>query len=232
MSINIRRFDPRSAEYGHEGTILSSGVLPEAMSAPFYHAYGYLLKNGSMAGHTHETDEIYIVLSGTGYVILDGKNKAVNAGDVIAIPAGRWHTMLCTDKDEQPFLWAAFWWNKLHSENMSKGESDDIHTLRFDKDKAYKAHQDTILADIVVPPVVKTPFDHAYGYLENNNSMEMHSHSAQELYIVYSGKGYVTIGDERQEVSQGDAIEIPSNKMHSMTAQEDGAFLWAAFWWD
>jgi len=113
MPIQIKKFDPASAEKGHEGTILSSDVLPAGMTAPFQHAYGYLENNQTMAGHRHDTDEIYIVFSGTGSVILGGENKAVGQGDVIAIPANVWHTMTCSDKDQSPFLWAALWWDHI-----------------------------------------------------------------------------------------------------------------------
>lgn len=113
MSILVKRFDPASAEKSHEGTILASDVLPAGMTAPFLHKYGYLENNQSMAGHKHATDEIYIVFSGTGYVTVGGENKAVGPGDVIAIPANVWHTMMCTNKDQGPFLWAALWWDHI-----------------------------------------------------------------------------------------------------------------------
>ena len=230
MAINISRFDPGNAVPGHEGTILGSDVLPETMTAPFWHQYGYLHENGTaMAGHAHATDEIYIVFSGTGHVIVGGKTKAVSAGDTVVIPAGVWHTMLCTEKDEAPLLWAALWWDVV--EPVSKDALGDIHVHRFVKENASLAHQDTILADKVVPPVMKTPFDHAYGFLEDGNTMELHAHPTEEFYIVYSGNGFVTVGDEKCAVSPGDVIDIPVNVMHTMTAADKGAFLWAAFWW-
>jgi mannose-6-phosphate isomerase-like protein (cupin superfamily) len=114
MSINIKRFDPENATPGHEGTILGSNVLPDSISAPFLHQYGYLAERGrTMAGHSHPTDEIYIVLSGTGHVVVGGENCAVRAGDTVAIPAGQWHTMMCADCDEAPLLWAALWWQPV-----------------------------------------------------------------------------------------------------------------------
>jgi len=230
MAIHVRRFNPANASPGHEGTILGSDVLPDSMDAPFWHQYGFLQEKGTaMAGHAHPTDEIYIVLSGTGHVIVGGKTKAVSAGDTVAIPAGEWHTVLCAEDDEAPLLWAALWWDVIDS--VSEDALGDIHTQRFIKENAYSDHQDTILADKVVPPVMKTPFDHAYGYLEDGNSMELHAHPAEEFYVVYSGNGFVTVGDEQCAVSPGDVIEIPANVMHTMTAADKGAFLWAAFWW-
>ena len=106
-----------------------------------------------------------------------------------------------------------------------------ISISRFEKEKASPAHEGTILAMGVLPEGLKAPFSHAYGYLENGNSMELHAHPTAEIYIVYSGGGYVTIGNEKCEVFPGDLINIPPNEMHSMTARENGDFLWAAFWW-
>ena len=106
-----------------------------------------------------------------------------------------------------------------------------ISVKRFEKDAAEPAHAGTILASGVLPDGLKAPFSHAYGYLENGNMMELHAHPAAEIYIVFSGKGFVVVGDERREVTAGDVIDIPSNEMHSMIAQENGSFLWAAFWW-
>jgi len=231
MAIIKRRFDPANAVPGHEGTIIGSNVLPDSMTAPFWHQYGYLQNNGTaMAGHAHPTDEIYIVFSGTGYVIVGGKNHPVSAGDLVVIPAGEWHTMMCTDKDEAPLLWAAIWWDVI--EPVPNELLGDIHVSRFNKEKAYPDHQNTILADKIVPSFLKTPFDHSYGYMENGNTMELHAHPAEEFYIVYSGNGIVTIGDEQSEVSPGDVIEVPPNVMHTMTAPENGSITWTAFWWN
>ena len=103
---------------------------------------------------------------------------------------------------------------------------------RFEKENAAKAHNGTILAMDVLPEGVKAPFRHAYGYLEYGNTMEAHAHPTEEIYIVYSGAGFVVVGDEKQAVLPGDVIYIPPNERHTMIAQENGTFLWAAFWWE
>ena len=238
MAINIRRFDPAKTEPYHAGKVPDSSVLPETMTAPFWHQYGCLKKRGAaMSGYVQKTDQIYIIISGSGYVVTDEKNCCVRAGDTVVIPAGQWHTLICTDKDEAPLIWAAFWWEKIaDSDGSGKIDNSVIHIHRFEKEKAEKAHQDTILASAVVPPVIKTPFGHAYGYLENGNEMELHAHPTDEFYIVYSGSGLVIVGDEERAVNPGDVIEIPRNAMHSMRSnpksENNGAFLWAAFWWN
>ena len=107
-----------------------------------------------------------------------------------------------------------------------------IKISRFDKEKSAPAHAGTILAMDVLPEGVKAPFSHAYGYLENGNAMEPHAHPTPEIYIVFSGRGAVVVDGEWSEVFPGDVINIPPNAEHSMIAQPEGAFLWAAFWWD
>ena len=66
--MNIKRFDKSNAVESHNGTILGSEVIPDGMKAPFKHFYGYLETEGTMEGHSHISDEIYIVMEGEGVV--------------------------------------------------------------------------------------------------------------------------------------------------------------------
>lgn len=54
------------------------------------------LKEGhQMNYHSHERrDEVWMIISGNGRVILDEEEKKVHPGDVIAMPAGRRHMMI------------------------------------------------------------------------------------------------------------------------------------------
>jgi len=106
--MKITRFDKNTAGGGHNDTILSSAVLPEGMSAPFGHAWGYLENGGEMEGHSHPTTEIYMVFSGTGTVVVGDERAKVPGGDVIEIPPDVYHTMICDDNTT--LLWAALWW--------------------------------------------------------------------------------------------------------------------------
>jgi len=229
MAINIAKFDAKTAYTSHEGTILAQRVTPEGLQTSFEHQYGYLTRGHAMAGHAHPTDEIYIVMAGAGHVMLGGDIRRVSAGDVIAIPHGVWHTMICTEHDEEPFLWAALWWDALPNPTGKPAEGIDV--LAFDRHTAQQAHEDTILASDVVPASIKPPFYHAYGYLHNGGSMELHNHPKHEFYIVFSGTGTVTVDDETAPVGPGDVIDIPPNAMHTMTGNAGEPFLWAAFWW-
>jgi len=106
-----------------------------------------------------------------------------------------------------------------------------MNRSRFDKNTAFGSHNDTILASDVLPKGMKAPFSHAWGYLENGSEMEGHSHPTNEIYLVFSGSGFVVVGDEKEKVSCGDVIEIPPDAYHTMICDENATLLWAALWW-
>lgn len=62
------------------------------------------------------------------------------------------------------------------------------------------------------------------GYLELVNEFEVagggavepHSHPTHEFYYVTSGRGIMRIEDSEQEISQGDLVYIPPNKVHTL----------------
>ena len=43
--------------------------------------------------HTHR-DEVWTVLSGTGWTVVDGAVRAIRPGDVVQLPAGSRHTII------------------------------------------------------------------------------------------------------------------------------------------
>jgi len=55
-------------------------------------------------GHKHDVDEIYLVLRGKGYIILDKKKIKIKEGDLIAIPDNKYHRTVNTGKDKLTFL--------------------------------------------------------------------------------------------------------------------------------
>lgn len=63
------------------------------------------------------------------------------------------------------------------------------------------------LAEEILPPG-KTVTPHHHEVLE-------------EIYYILSGSGVMTVGDESQAVSAGDAIYIPKRKVHSLTNTGD-----------
>ena len=107
--MKISRFDKATAKGGHNNTILASPVLPQGMSAPFGHAWGYLENGGEMKGHRHPHSEVYLVFSGTGTMVVGEERAAVKCGDVIEIPHNEYHTIICDEGVS--LLFSAFWWD-------------------------------------------------------------------------------------------------------------------------
>lgn len=101
-------FDPLKAAPAHDGTILSSPVLPKEVTTPFKHRWGYLPKPGTMDAHKHHEREFYMFLQGKGIVLIDGQEIPVQSGDVIYVPEDALHTVI--NQENSGLLWAAFWW--------------------------------------------------------------------------------------------------------------------------
>jgi mannose-6-phosphate isomerase-like protein (cupin superfamily) len=54
--------------------------------------------------------------------------------------------------------------------------------------------------------------------LPPDKTVTPHHHEVlEEIYYILSGSGVMTIGDESQAVSAGDAIYIPKHNVHSLT---------------
>jgi len=73
------------------------------------------------------------------------------------------------------------------------------YSARFNKETAQGGHNNTVLSQKVLPKGVHAPFGDAWGYLEGKSMMEAHSHPTDEVYLVFSGKGYCHIGGEKFE---------------------------------
>ena len=104
----ISRFDPVKVQKAHGDTILAGPVLPEGLSSPFDHAWGYLNGSGAMEAHKHHKEEVYVFTKGNGYVVVDGTRYPVGPGDVAYIPPDAIHSVVNEVEDE--LMWAAFWW--------------------------------------------------------------------------------------------------------------------------
>ncbi|MBR6572058.1 MAG: cupin domain-containing protein [Clostridia bacterium] len=101
-------FLPEKGEKAHLDTILAGPVLPEGMTAPFEHAWGYLSAPGEMEYHKHYKEEVYFFFKGEGFVRIDGEEMPVAPGDVVRIPLDAMHTVI--NRQNAELLWAAFWW--------------------------------------------------------------------------------------------------------------------------
>lgn len=56
---------------------------------------------------THEQDELYIVMSGTADLIIEGKSSACKTGDALFVPALKHHHF--QNFTEDFIVWAIFW---------------------------------------------------------------------------------------------------------------------------
>jgi quercetin dioxygenase-like cupin family protein len=69
------------------------------------------------------------------------------------------------------------------------------------------------------------------GFLELVNEFEVagggyvepHSHPTHEFYYVMSGRGIMKIEDDEREISQGDLVHIPPDKVHTLRPVTDYA---------
>ena len=121
----ISRFDPVKAQKAHGGTILAGPVLPEGLSSPFDHAWGYLSGPGAMEAHQHHKEEVYVFTKGNGYVVVDNVFYPVSPGDVAYIPPDALHSVV--NEKAEALEWAAFWWEIVAPrtrEGSPTGEED------------------------------------------------------------------------------------------------------------
>ena len=78
------------------GSFTVLDVQPESMVIRII-----LLPEHRLHYHSHEhRDEIWNVVSGSGRTIIDGRERAVSAGDVITMPAGCRHTVIADTRLE------------------------------------------------------------------------------------------------------------------------------------
>lgn len=67
-------------------------------------------------------------------------------------------------------------------------------------------------------PVAATNFSMGFVTLEpNGGQVPWHNHEEEEVYVVLKGKGEMCIDDERQTLTSGQAVQIPSNAYHQLT---------------
>jgi mannose-6-phosphate isomerase-like protein (cupin superfamily) len=63
----------------------------------------------SSTPHSHDTDETFIFVSGTGYVKVGGEARPVMEGDVIYVPHGTEHIVTNTD-DTKALTFVSIYW--------------------------------------------------------------------------------------------------------------------------
>lgn len=57
----------------------------------------------------------------------------------------------------------------------------------------------------------------AYAMLQPGKAYEAHSHGDhEEVYYIISGEGEMTVGSEKREIRDGDAVFIPAGDIHTI----------------
>ncbi|MHC4798108.1 MAG: cupin domain-containing protein [Planctomycetota bacterium] len=52
--------------------------------------------------------------------------------------------------------------------------------------------------------------------MKAGGKQHIHAHETEQCYLIFQGRGQMTVGDETVEVSAGDNIFIPSNSPHGL----------------
>lgn len=60
--------------------------------------------NGSVPLHDHEEEEVYLILSGTGEMIVGEESRPVRTGDAVYIPPGKPHCLKNTGAENMQML--------------------------------------------------------------------------------------------------------------------------------
>ena len=48
------------------------------------------------------------------------------------------------------------------------------------------------------------------------DKQKLHQHVSEQVYVIIKGSGKMTVGDEKENVAEGDIIYVPSNKLHGI----------------
>ena len=78
-----------------------------------------------------------------------------------------------------------------------------------------------------------TPFGASLAIVEPGGQTMRHSHEPDETFIIFQGKGTMSVDDEERPVNQGDVIVMPSGSQHTIKNDSDTEPLMflSVFWW-
>lgn len=111
------------------------------------------------------------------------------------------------------------------------------NTGRLDRARFGTAHADTMyvqpLFDTLNHETIKAgafAYGPCWGILDPGMTMEKHHHAMPEFYVFVKGSGYMTLGSETFPVSDGMAVNIPSDMEHEVTnpAHSVGPLVWVS----
>lgn len=105
---DLRRLDRERMEpaYG----LLGQRLMPwPELNAPFEGAWCVLRAGTASDPHAHHEYEIFIAVSGTAVVVVDGRRHRFQAGDVLRLPPGSTHQVVNDGPDD--FEYYGIWWD-------------------------------------------------------------------------------------------------------------------------
>lgn len=111
------RIDPALAE--SEFGMACQRIIPWSSTAdepPLGAMACFLDAGASSAPDVHDQDEVMLVLSGTGTVLLDDDKDAITVGDVVVLERNREHTVV--NDGLTALTWIALYW-PLHEPRRS-----------------------------------------------------------------------------------------------------------------
>jgi len=119
--IDIRSLDRGNLTraYGIDGQRL----LPwPALNAPFEGAWCILRGGEESEPHSHHEFEIFIAMSGSAALVVDGEQRAFVAGDIAYLPPGSTHRVV--NDGEADFEYYGVWWDAaMSAEFISRFET-------------------------------------------------------------------------------------------------------------
>jgi mannose-6-phosphate isomerase-like protein (cupin superfamily) len=73
-----------------------------------------------------------------------------------------------------------------------------------------------------------THFALGHSVLEPGGAIPNHEHPNEEVYVILGGRGLMTVGEEWQEVGEGDCVFIPPDTPHDLrnTGTDEMTVLW------
>ncbi len=85
----------------------------------------------------------------------------------------------------------------------------------------YIAHGGGIATMLLDSRELKGMLFFAWAMLKPGKTLEAHTDPYEEVYYLLHGEGTMTVGDEQQKVSAGDAIWLPHGIPHSLVNDGD-----------
>ena len=93
-----------------------------------------------------------------------------------------------------------------------------VADLNTTEGRAYPARRRTRNLVGGASPIQATNFSLGWVVLEpNGGQVPWHNQEQEEVYFIVSGRGEMCLGEEKQEVSTGQAVYIPSGVFHQLT---------------